>query len=344
MSSVSALALQDVSVTADSRPLLEVEDLKKYFPARGGVFGRTTGWVKAVDGVSFVIREGETLSLVGESGCGKTTVGRALLRLIEPTAGNVRFDGQDLLALDKSRLRKLRPQMQIVFQDPYASLNPRMSIGDAIAEPMRVHGLASGPELSARVSELLDRVGLPASYRSRFPHEFSGGQRQRIGLARALALRPKFIVCDEAVSALDISIQAQVLNLLTDLQQELKLTYLFITHNLNVVRHIADRVAVMYLGQIVELADTEELFGDPKHPYTRALLSANPVPDPSVPLEPLLLQGEVPSPLNPPSGCRFHTRCPAVFEPCSSIVPAQTLLAGGRSVRRVQCHLYGHAT
>jgi oligopeptide/dipeptide ABC transporter ATP-binding protein len=332
----AAAAVQPASESA----LLQVRDLTKHFPVRGGLFSRVTGWVRAVDGVSFDIRRGETLGLVGESGCGKTTVGRALLRLIEPTSGAVRFDGQDLLALPRGRLRALRRRMQLIFQDPYASLNPKLNVGEAIGEALKVHGLARGSEVDRRVTELLERVGLPGSYRSRFPHEFSGGQRQRIGVARALALGPDFIVCDEAVSALDISIQAQILNLLADLQQELGIAYLFVTHNLNVVRHIADRVAVMYLGQIVEIAPTEELFADPKHPYTQALISANPEPDPNAKLAPVPLEGEVPSPLNPPAGCRFHTRCPKVFEPCRGVVPAETLLGGER---RVRCHLYGDA-
>jgi oligopeptide/dipeptide ABC transporter ATP-binding protein len=344
VSSVSALSKAEGSPQGSAAPaLLEVSELKQYFPVHGGVLGRVTGFVKAVDGVSFSIARGETLALVGESGCGKTTVGRALLRLITPTAGQVRFDGQDVLSLGSEPLRALRRRMQIIFQDPYSSLNPRLSVGDAIAEPLAVHGLARGRDIERRVGELLERVGLPAAYRSRFPHEFSGGQRQRIGIARALAVGPEFIVCDEAISALDISIQAQILNLLADLQAELGLSYLFITHNLNVVRHIADRVAVMYLGKLVEVATTAELFDSPRHPYTQALLAANPVPDPSVALDPVPLEGEVPSPLNPPAGCRFHTRCPKVFEPCSTIVPAETLL-GREPVRtRVYCHLYRDA-
>jgi oligopeptide/dipeptide ABC transporter ATP-binding protein len=252
----------------------------------------------------------------------------------------VRFDGRELFSLGSRELRALRRRMQIVFQDPYSSLNPRRTVGDAIGEPLFVHGLARGAALERRVTQLLERVGLPGSYRSRYPHEFSGGQRQRVCIARALALEPELIVCDEAVSALDISIQAQILNLLEDLQDELGLTYLFISHNLNVVRHIADRVAVMYLGNLVELASAEELFSNPQHPYTRALLSANPLPDPDVPLQPTLLVGELPSPLNPPSGCRFHTRCPQVFEPCHGLVPELRLT---RAEHRVACHLYDDA-
>ncbi|HET9931157.1 MAG TPA: ABC transporter ATP-binding protein [Polyangiaceae bacterium] len=323
-------------------PLLRVRGLRKHFPVRGGVFGNVHGWVKAVDGVSFELARGETLGLVGESGCGKTTVGRSILRLIDAEAEELSFDGEDLLKASRKRLRELRTRMQIVFQDPYSSLNPRMPVGEAVAEPIRAHRLAEGKAVDRRVAELFERVGLPAAYRSRFPHEFSGGQRQRIGIARALALGPKFIVCDEAVSALDISIQAQILNLLRELQSELGIAYLFITHNLNVVRHVADRVAVMYLGEIVELANTDVLFDAPKHPYTRALISANPLPDPTVPLAPLLLKGEIPSPLNPPSGCRFHTRCPEVFEPCPTVIPATTLLRE-KNEHRVHCHLYTDA-
>jgi oligopeptide/dipeptide ABC transporter ATP-binding protein len=320
-----------------SDALLSVSNLSKWYPVRGGVLGRPVAWVRAVDGVSFEIRAGETFALVGESGCGKTTVGRSVLRLVEPTGGSVRFAGHDLLGLGRGELRKLRRDMQIVFQDPYASLNPRLSVGQLVGEALAAHGIARGRELDDRVATLLERVGLPAAARSRYAHEFSGGQRQRIGIARALALEPRFIVCDEAVSALDVSIQAQILNLLRDLQEELALTYLFISHDLNVVEHLADRVAVMYLGRIVECAPAAELFADPKHPYTRALLAANPTPDPEAPRRAAALAGEVPSPLHPPSGCHFHPRCPDRFAPCAGEDPREVALAGGA---RVACHLY----
>jgi oligopeptide/dipeptide ABC transporter ATP-binding protein len=321
--------------------LLEVRGLRKWFPVRGGVFSRVVGRVKAVDHVSFDVRPGETFALVGESGCGKTTVGRCVLRLIEPTAGAVRFDGRDVLALGGQALRALRREMQVVFQDPYASLNPRMTVGAILGEPLRVHGLARGREAEERVAALLERVGLSPSYRHRYPHEFSGGQRQRIGIARALAVGPRFVVCDEAVSALDVSIQAQILNLLEDLQDDLGLAYLFIAHDLNVVEHGADRVAVMYLGRIVEIAPADALFREPLHPYTRALLSANPVPDPEVKRERIVLQGEVPSPLAPPPGCAFHTRCPEAMEVCRRVEPPETRFGSGAAARRVRCHLHG---
>jgi oligopeptide transport system ATP-binding protein len=320
-----------------TEPLLQVRGLRKWFPVRAGLFGRPRAYLRAVDDVSFDIQAGETFALVGESGCGKTTVGRSVLRLLEPTAGEVRFGGRDVGALRGRELRSLRREMQIVFQDPYASLNPRLPVGRIVGEALEVHGVASGGELDDRVAALLERVGLSASYRTRYPHEFSGGQRQRIGIARALALQPRFIVCDEAVSALDVSIQAQILNLLRDLQQEFSLTYLFISHDLNVVEHVADRVAVMYLGRIVENAPAAELFESPLHPYTRALLAANPVPDPDARPGPISLEGEVPSPLAPPTGCPFHPRCPRIFAPCAEIEPRTVAVGAGREVA---CHLH----
>jgi len=306
-----------------TEPLLAVRDLVKHFPIRHGVFGRVTGQVRAVDGVSFDVAPGQTLALVGESGCGKSTTGRAVLRLIEPTSGSVIFDGQDVLALGARDLRALRRQMQIVFQDPFSSLNPRMTIGAIVREGLTIHHLAEGAAADARVRQLLEEVGLRSEYASRYPHEFSGGQRQRVGIARALSVEPRFIVCDEPVSALDVSVQAQVVNLLQDLQRERGLAYLFIAHDLSVVEHIADRVAVMYLGRIMELADVDALYTHPIMPYTQALLSAVPAPEPGVKRERILLTGDVPSPANPPSGCVFHPRCqhPAKDAACSVIVP-----------------------
>ncbi|MDH5244297.1 MAG: ATP-binding cassette domain-containing protein [Chloroflexota bacterium] len=295
----------------DQKVLVQVDDLKIHFPIRSGIFKTVKGTVKAVDGVSFDVRRGETLGLVGESGCGKSTIGRAMIRLREPTAGTVAFDGVDLGSLSSDALRKMRRRMQIIFQDPYGSLDPRMTVGSTVSEPIETHGLAAGQAKRDRVAELLTLVGLDPAYVNRYPHEFSGGQRQRIGVARALAVEPEFIVCDEPISALDVSIQAQVLNLLTDLRSRLGLTYLFVAHDLSVVKHISDRVAVMYLGKVVEIGPPDQLYAAPGHPYTRALLSAVPVPDPTAERKRkrVILQGDVPSPVNPPPGCRFHTRC-----------------------------------
>lgn len=303
-------------VSAENNPLLEVHDLKTYFPIRAGFFGRIAGYVKAVDGVSFRIHPGKTLGLVGESGCGKTTVGRTILRLVPAVSGRILFDGCDVLQIPPARLKPLRRQMQIMFQDPYGSLNPRMNVETIVGEPLKVHGIASGSSRRQRVVELLEQVGLSPRYLDRYPHEFSGGQRQRIGIARALALGPKFLVCDEPVSALDVSIQSQIINLLMDLQVRLGLTYLFIAHDLAVVRHISDEVAVMYLGRIVEHAPRDILFERPLHPYTQALLSAIPVPQPGLRQKRIVLTGEIPSPANPPSGCPFHPRCPFAEDRC----------------------------
>ncbi len=302
--------------TVDKRVLLDVQNLIKYFPVRGGILQRVKGWVKAVDDVSFHIYEGETLGLVGESGCGKTTVGRTVLRLIPATSGNVIFDGQDLFGMNASQLKRMRREMQIIFQDPYSSLDPRMPVGESISEGLRIHTDKKAQERYDVVVDMLSRVGMRADHARRYPHEFSGGQRQRIGIARALALQPKFIVCDEPVSALDVSIQAQVLTILKELQQDFNLTYLFIAHNLSVVEHFSDRVGVMYLGKMVELSTREDLYRDPLHPYTQALMSAIPVPDPTLKRQRIILQGDVPSPFNPPAGCRFHTRCPLAFDKC----------------------------
>ena len=304
-------------------PLLSVENLVKHYPIKRGIFGRAAGAVRAVDGVSFHVMPGETLALVGESGCGKTTTGRAVLRLIEPTSGSVVFDGADVRALDAGALRRLRRQMQIIFQDPFSSLNPRMTIGAIVREGLTIHRLFEGSAADARVRELLEEVGLRAEYANRYPHEFSGGQRQRVGIARALSVEPRFIVCDEPVSALDVSVQAQVINLLQDLQRDRGLAYLFIAHDLSVVEHIADRVAVMYLGHIVELARAADLYREPLMPYTQALLSAVPVPDPSRRKSRIVLSGDVPSPANPPAGCVFHPRChhPMKDEACTRLVP-----------------------
>ena len=318
--------------------LIRVENLKKYFPiTRGIIIQRTIGYVRAVDDVSFFVHKGETFGLVGESGCGKTTLGRTILQLYRPTAGKVYFDGIDLTTLKGEELRKMRRRMQIIFQDPYASLNPRMTVGDIIGEPLEVHGIAKGREKRERVMELLKTVGLNPYFINRYPHEFSGGQRQRIGVARALAMYPDFIVCDEPISALDVSIQAQIINLLEDLQEKFNLTYLFIAHDLAVVRHISNRVAVMYLGKIVELTDRDSLYNNPLHPYTQALLSAVPIPDPVVEerRKRIILKGDVPSPANPPSGCRFHTRCPVAMDVCKEVEPEFKDVGGGHWVA---CH------
>ncbi len=308
--------------------LVVVKNLEKRFPIKGGVLSREVAAVKAVQSVSFTIKRGETLGLVGESGCGKSTLGRCILRLIEPTAGEIYFDGRDVLKMGGEELRLLRRKMQIIFQDPFASLNPRMTVGNIIAEPIRIHGLAKGPDVEKRVRKLLDLCGLRPEAVNRYPHEFSGGQRQRICIARALAVEPEFIVCDEPVSALDVSIQAQIINLLQDLQRELKLTYLFIAHDLKVVEHISNRVAVMYLGKVVEMAPSEELYASPRHPYTKALFSAIPVPDPGAKKQRIILQGDVPSPISVPPGCAFHPRCPSVKDNCRIDLPSLREQAG----------------
>ena len=312
-----------------SAPLLEVRDLKKYFPIRKGLLSRTVGHVKALDGISFDVSAGEVLGLVGESGCGKTTAGRCILQLTEPTSGSVRFEGRELVGLPRRELRSLRQRMQIVFQDPYSSLNPRLTVGSILREAITTHKLASGRAADERVADLLAKVGLSPSHAARYPHEFSGGQRQRIGIARALAVNPRLIVADEPVSALDVSIQAQVVNLLRDLQRELGLTYIFVAHDLSVVKHISDRVAVMYLGTIAELAGSAELYANPRHPYTVSLLSAIPIPDPDRRRNRIVLRGDVPSPANPPSGCRFHTRCYMAQPLCSEQVPLLREVAPG---------------
>ncbi|HEX6385733.1 MAG TPA: dipeptide ABC transporter ATP-binding protein [Anaerolineae bacterium] len=328
-----------VARKADNDVLVRVENLKKYFPiTRGLIVSRQVGAVKAVDGVSFAIRQGETLGLVGESGCGKSTTGRTVLQLQRPTAGHVFFEGVDLTRLNEEGLRQLRPKMQMIFQDSYASLNPRHSVGKIVGEPLRIHGVASEQEIRARVVELLQLVGLNPAWAKRFPHEFSGGQRQRINIARALALNPSFVVCDEPISALDVSIQAQVVNLLEELQERLGLTYLFIAHDLSMVRHISDQVAVMYLGKVMELADRKTLFNDPLHPYTQSLISAVPVPNPKRERKRrrVILKGEVPSPANKPLGCVFNTRCPLAYDTCFEVEPEYREVRPGHFVA---CHL-----
>jgi len=319
--------------------LLVVKNLQTWFPIRKGFFSKVVGYVKAVDDVSFTIKKGETLGLVGESGCGKTTTGRSILRLIEPTGGTVMFDGKDITKMPKDDLRKLRKDMQIIFQDPFSSLNPRLTIGQMLREVLEVHEIAKGDEAQKQVGDLLEIVGLRKQYYNRYPHEFSGGQRQRIGIARALAVKPKFIVCDEPVSALDVSIQSQIINLLMDLQKEFGLTYLFISHSLSVVEHISDRVAVMYLGKIAEIADYKDLYDNPKHPYTEALLSAAPEPDPKKKKQRIILTGDIPSPAKVPTGCYFHPRCPKVQEACKTTTP-QLASIEGNPTHEVSCILY----
>ncbi|GLI19415.1 MULTISPECIES: dipeptide ABC transporter ATP-binding protein [Tepidanaerobacter] len=317
--------------------LLEVKGLKKYFPITGGLLRKTVGYVKAVDGVDLFIKRAETLGLVGESGCGKSTLGRAILRLIDATEGEITYNGQNILELTKEEMRELRKKMQIIFQDPYASLNPRMTVGDIVGEPMDIFGLAKGREKEERILELLNIVGLDVQHIRRYPHEFSGGQRQRIGIARALAVNPEIIICDEPVSALDVSVRSQVLNLMQELQQKFQLTYLFISHDLSVVKHISDRVCVMYLGKIVEVSEKNELYSNPLHPYTKALLSAIPIPDPEAKRERIILEGDVPTPINPPTGCRFHTRCQYAMPVCSQQEP---ILKDIGNEHFVACHLY----
>lgn len=332
------MAVPTTSPTDTREVVLRVENLKKYFPINRGIFQRHVGDVKAVDGVSFDVHRGETLGLVGESGCGKTTTGRTIIRLYEPTAGRVDFLGHDMALLKGEALRQIRQKMQMIFQDPYASLNPRMSVFSIVGEPLEVFHVAAGEERKDRVAELLELVGLNPDFMRRYPHEFSGGQRQRIGLARALALNPDLIICDEPISALDVSIQAQVVNLLEDLQEKLGLTYVFIAHDLSMVRHISNRVAVMYLGKIVELTDRDTLYSNPQHPYTQALLSAVPVPDPVVEEKRhrIILEGDLPSPANPPKGCNFNTRCPKVFDTCFEVEPDIVEIAPGHFCA---CHL-----
>ena len=322
-----------------SDTLLEVQGLKKYFPIRGGILRRVVGHVKAVDDVSFSVKKGETFGLVGESGCGKSTTGRTILRLLEPTEGKVLFDGVDVASLSTRQMQKTRRDLQMVFQDPFASLNPQMTVGELIEEPMKVHNLYSPEERKKKVIELMETVGLDPVYQQRYPHEFSGGQRQRIGIARALSLKPKLIIADEPVSALDVSIHSQVLNLLQDLQKEFGLTYIFIAHDLSVVKHISDRVGVMYLGRMVEIAPKNELYNNPAHPYTEALLSAVPIPNPRLKRERIVLQGDVPSPANPPSGCAFHPRCPKAFDRCKVERPQLQDMGNGHYVA---CHLFAN--
>ncbi len=323
-----------------NKELLSVKNLKMYYPIKGGFLGRTVNHVKAVDDISFTVREGETVSLVGESGCGKSTAGRAILHLEKPTAGEIIFDGVDLTTLGKKEMRKMRKKMQIIFQDPYASINPRQTVSQVLQEALHIQNVVAPGDRKKRAIELLETVGLASYQADRFPHEFSGGQRQRVGIARALSLNPKLVICDEAVSALDVSIRAQILNLLKNLQRDFKLTYLFISHDLGVVRHISDRVIVMYLGRIMEVSDKHDLFETPRHPYTRALLSAIPVPMPGQKKERIMLEGDVPSAIDPPEGCRFHTRCPFAVERCRSEVPELRPVAGAGEGHLCACHFF----
>ncbi len=324
----------------NSAALLEIRDLKKYFPVRGGILRRVQNQVKAVDGISFSVASGRTFGLVGESGCGKSTLGRAILRLHEPTSGSIFLDGQEITRLSRHEMFSHRREMQIIFQDPFASLSPRRTIGQTIREPLDVHSVGRRAEREQRVEELLDVVGMSPKVRDRYPHEFSGGQRQRIGIARALALNPKFIVADEPVSALDVSVQSQVLNLIADLQKEYGIAFLFISHDLAVVQHVSDEIGVMYLGKLVEVATATDLYREPRHPYTKALLSAIPIPDPKSRKQRIVLTGDIPSPMNPPAGCPFHTRCPDAKPICSSVAPPTVNLGSGGSPHRVTCHLY----
>jgi len=321
----------------DNRYILEVNNLKTYFPIKDGLLQRVTGHVKAVDGVTFKIRRGTTMGLVGESGCGKTTIGRTILRLVEKTSGEVLFDGIDINSLSHMELRALRPKIQIIFQDPYSSLSPRLPISEIIGEAVREHGVVDKADFNDHIDKIMNDCGLRPYHKDRYPHEFSGGQRQRICVARALALKPEFVVCDEPVSALDVSIQAQIINMLKDLQNEYNLTYLFISHDLSVVKHISDTISVMYLGNLVEFADKDELFKNPLHPYTRALLSAIPIPDPDAKTNRIVLEGSIPSPANPPKGCKFHTRCASCMEICKTEAPVQKEISPGHTV---VCHLY----
>lgn len=322
---------------ASSEYLLEVRDLKKYFPIKGGLFSKVVGYVKAVDGVSFKIKRGTTMGLVGESGCGKSTTGRTILRLMEKTSGDIIYDGVDISSLSKKEMRKMRTKMQIIFQDPYSSLSPRLPVGEIIGEATREHGIVSKADFDSYLDKIMSECGLQSFHKDRYPHEFSGGQRQRICIARALALNPEFIVCDEPVSALDVSIQAQIINLLKSLQKEHNLTYLFISHDLSVVEHISDTIGVMYLGSLVETGDKEDIFRNPLHPYTQALFSAIPMPDPDIKMQRIVLEGSIPSPANPPKGCKFHTRCQKCMECCKTEAPATYEVEPGHFV---SCHLY----